>query len=119
MTLGTDTGEGLLEDNGAFGRAVRDREGRYWVAQKNAVKVYASNGDFVATVGRRGQGPLEFEFEFAEPIQVDASGMMHVMDLRLGRETIVRPDFTRYADQKSRGSSTKSRRFPGMGPVLV
>lgn len=116
-TLGTDKGEGFLEDNGAFGRVVRDREGRYWVAQKNAVKVYASNNDFVATVGRRGQGPLEFEF--TEPIRVDAAGMVHVIDSRLGRETIVRPDFTRHSDHTIVGQFNEIVPLPGDGNQYV
>ena len=117
VILGTDKGEGFLEDNGAFGRVVRDREGRYWVAQKNAVKVYATNGDFVATVGRRGQGPLEFEF--TEPIRVDSLGMVHVIDLRLGRETIVRPDFTRLSDHKVVGQFDEIAALPGPGNGYV
>lgn len=117
VILGADKGVGFLEDNGPFGSVVRDREGRYWVGQKNAVKVYAPNGEFVATVGRRGQGPLEFEF--AEPIQVDASGMVHVIDLRLGRVTIVRPDFTRDSDHKIEGQFDRIAALPGDGNQYV
>lgn len=117
-TLGTEKGDGFLEDRGpSLGRVVRDRQGRYWVAQRGAVKVYAPNGDFVATVGRPGQGPLEFEF--AEPIQVDASGMVHVIDVRLGRETIVRPDFTRHSDHKIEGQFSEIAAFPGDGNRYV
>lgn len=98
VTLGDGPGEGFLEDRGTLEYVVRDREGRYWVGQRGSIKVFAPDGRYLRAVGRRGQGPLEFEF--AQPHHVDSSGMVHVLDVRLGRETIVRPDFTREADRR-------------------
>lgn len=117
VTLGTDKGAGGLEDNGTLSSVVRDREGRYWVGQKTAIKVYAPSGDFVTTVGRRGEGPLEFDF--AEPIWVDSSGMVHVLDIRQGRETIVRPDFTMDSDHKVEGQFDQIAPLPGDGNQYV
>lgn len=96
VTLGSDSTEGFLEDRGALDYVVRDNVGRYWVGQRGGVKVYSPSGQFLQTVGSRGQGP--FEFEFAQPVAVDAEGMVRILDPRLGRETVVRSDFSLFSD---------------------
>ena len=110
-TLGNDSGPGFLEDNGTLDYLVRDRAGRYWVGQRGNIKVYAPDGKFLTTVGRRGQGPLEFEF--AQPVQVDSQGRVHVMDVRLRRETIIKPDFSWESDRRLAASFDDVAVLPG------
>ncbi len=61
-----------------MGRIVHDHRGRYWVGQAEEVKVFGPRGTFLATIGRGGDGPLEFRR--ATPIHLDAQGHVHVLD---------------------------------------
>lgn len=117
VTLGDEMGDGFLEDRGTLDYVVRDREGRYWVGQRGNIKVYAPDGKLLRVVGTRGQGPMEFEF--AQPVRVDASGMVHILDVRLGRETIVRPDFTRQSDRRIPVGFDAIAALPGEGDRYV
>jgi hypothetical protein len=72
--------------------AVRDSLGRYWVGQyKDMMKVFDAAGRYVATVGRRGEGPGEYDTPM--PIYTDTFGRVHVVDAGLPRETVVSPQF--------------------------
>ena len=94
--LGTDTVQGELEDRGTIQSVVRDRQGRYWAGQRTTIKVFAADGRFLRSVGRSGQGPMEFAF--AQPVHSDSTGV-HVVDPRLGRETVIGPDFSHRSDR--------------------
>lgn len=63
---------------------------RIWNSRSSGHIVYSAKGVYLATVGRRGQGPLEFSS--AGPIFVDSSGLIHLVDEGGFRETIVGPD---------------------------
>jgi hypothetical protein len=117
VTLGTDTVEGFLEDNGAIDYVVRDREGRYWVGQRTMVKVFAPDGSFHRSVGRRGQGPMEFAF--AQPVHVDSSGSVHIFDVRMGRETIIGADFSLQSDRTIPVALETMAPLPGDGHRYV
>jgi hypothetical protein len=117
VTLGTDGEQGLLEDNGTIEHVVHDGSGRFWVGQRGSVKVYNPNGKFVAQVGRLGKGPMEFEH--AQPSSIDRSGMVHILDLVLGRETIVRPDFALHGDRKFPQGFGAAEALPSDSPQYV
>jgi hypothetical protein len=117
VTLGTDSAQGFLEDNGSIDYVVQDRTARYWVGQRTTIKVFASDGRFLRTVGRRGQGPLEFEL--AQPLWVDSVGMVHVVDPRLGRETVIGPDFARQSDRTIPVAFDAVAPLPGEGHRYV
>ncbi len=90
--LGTVEDAGYLADRGTLGDIVRDHSGNYWVGQREEIKVFAPTGTFVATVGRAGQGPMEFAF--AQPMHTDALGRVHVFDNRQARVSVIQPDMT-------------------------
>ncbi len=117
VTLGADSGQGFLEDKGAIDYVVRDRVGRYWVGQRGGVKIYSASARFIRLVGSRGQGP--FEFEFAQPVAVDEAGMVRILDPRLGRETVVRSDFSLFSDASVPVGFSDAAWFPGQGSRYV
>ena len=88
--LGTDDGPGSL---GGTGTVVRDSKGRYYVVaarMTDEVKVFAPQGTYLRTIGRRGSGPGEFLHIWRMTIQDD---QLHVFDADNGRRTILRiPD---------------------------
>jgi hypothetical protein len=85
--IGDTSGPGAIEESRDV---VVDHAGRFWVGLIGAVKVFDQRGKFLATVGRPGEGPLEFNW--ARPRFVDKSGRVHVFD-RNNRVTIISPDF--------------------------
>ena len=96
VVLGDTTGEGFLEYTEAF---VRDSVGNYWLGQlSTGPKVFDADGSFLQEVGRRGQGPLEFQYSL--PIHTDSAGRVHIFDLGNGRETTVGSDFQWFADRR-------------------
>ena len=96
VVLGDTIGEGFLEYTEAF---VRDSVGNYWLGQLSAgPKVFDANGSFLQEVGRRGEGPLEFQYSL--PIHTDSAGRVHIFDLGNGRETTVDSDFQWFADRR-------------------
>ena len=115
--LGTDTVEGFLEDRGTIGNVVRDGEGRYWAGQRTTIKVFSPDGRYLRSVGRPGQGPMEFAF--AQPVQTDSAGNVHVFDPRLGRETIIGPDFNHRADRTIPVGFDGMASIPGEGHRYV
>lgn len=76
-TLGGDPlGPGYL---GEMEHVVRDGRGNYWVGQNEGwVKVFDPDGAFLGTVGRSGEGPMEFGWP--RPMHADASARVHVFD---------------------------------------
>lgn len=85
LTLGETDGPGFLEETYDL---VQDSLGRYWVGQRGGIKVFDPRGQFIATVGRTGQGPLEFST--ARPMFTGPDGSVHIIDPGNGRRTIVR-----------------------------
>lgn len=87
-TLGTIEGPGSLAGEPA---AVRlDRLGRYWVVGAQVgVLVFESHGRRVHRVGRRGQGPGEFEYP-AEAIPISGDSVVVLDGNR--RATVIAPD---------------------------
>ncbi len=115
--LGTLDGPGYLEDNGPLDHVVRDGLGRYWVGQRGGVKIFSGTGQFVARVGRRGQGPMEFDF--AQPVYLDSTGLMHLADVRMGRETLVTPELTLHSDRRLVDGFDGIAPLPGLGGRYV
>jgi len=99
VTLGDTTGPGTLNNLGAG--VVRDASGRYWVGQVNCIKIFDRNGKFLATIGRSGQGPMEFGT--ARPLLVDSSGRVHVFDRSNMRVTVIGPDLSHVTDYLAPG----------------
>ena len=91
LTLGdtavTSRGPAALESAHSV---ARDGAGNYWIAQVNSLKVFDAHGNFVADVGRAGQGPGEFE-TYPGPVFGDRDGNVHVVDNRNRRESIFSP----------------------------
>jgi len=86
--LGSDElGPGFLTDDGTMDNVVRDSLGNYWVGQGEQIKVFDREGSFLRTVGRRGNGPMEFRR--AEPMHADAFGRVHIIDTSENRRISV------------------------------
>ena len=115
--LGTDTLQGELEDRGTIRSVVRDRQGRFWAGQRTTIKVFAPDGRYLRSVGRSGQGPMEFAF--AQPVHSDSTGSIHVVDPRLGRETIIGPDFSHRSDRTMPVHFDGVAMVPGAGHQYV
>ena len=76
-----------------------DDSGNYWVGQQQegVVKVWDAEGRFVRQVGRSGDGPMEFHRP--APVRTDSEGRVHIVDLDIGRETVVNTDFSYSSDR--------------------
>jgi len=61
-----------------------------WVLDRHQVSSFDHNGNLVESFGREGTGPGEFLG--ASHFSIDS--LIHVHDVRLGRETVFRPDGT-------------------------
>lgn len=91
--LGSDElGPGFLSDDGTMENVVRDSLGNYWVGQGEQIKVFDREGAFLRAVGRRGDGPMEFDR--AAPMHADASGRVHVFDTGNLRISLIDEAFT-------------------------
>ncbi len=98
-SLGSDElGPGYLVDRGTMQNLVRDGRGNYWVGQNEEIKVFDPDGAFVRTVGRRGDGPMEFGR--AAPMHADASGRVHVLDTDNLRISLIDEAFTLVEEKK-------------------
>jgi hypothetical protein len=88
VTLGNSDGPGSLP--GMIQAIAVDGRGRYWIiANPEMPSVYDASGRFVATVGRRGSGPGEFQIPLdAAPVPGDS---MLVLD-GAGRATVFDPE---------------------------
>ena len=75
---------------------VQDRLGRYWVGQSDEIALFAANGRFLTTIGREGQGPLEFLR--AHPFHVDSWNRVHVLDTGNMRVSVIREDLSLFED---------------------
>lgn len=87
VRLGTVDGPGYLTPRGGIEAVVRDHSGNYWVGQGEWINLYSPSGGFLATVGREGEGPLEFRY--ARPFHVDAAGQVHIYDITNLRVSVV------------------------------
>lgn len=96
VALGDTTGPGYVN----WSRyATVDDSGNYWVGmpQESIVKVWDAEGRFLRQVGRSGDGPMEFHRP--APVRTDSAGRVHIVDLDIGRETIVNADFSYSSDR--------------------
>jgi hypothetical protein len=96
-TLGDTTIAGSLT---YVSSATLDSAGRYWLGQKGHMKVFASSGEHVRSVGHAGAGPMEFQDPM--PVHTDVAGRVHVIDRTNARESIIAPDYSLVADGPSR-----------------
>ena len=83
---------GFLADAGTMEDIVRDSLGNYWVGQNEEIKVFDPEGTFLKTVGRRGEGPMEFDRP--APMHTDAQGRVHVFDNGNLRISVIDEDLT-------------------------
>ena len=96
VALGDTAGPGYIN----WSRYVTvDDSGNYWVGQQQegVVKVWDGEGRFLRQIGRRGDGPMEFQRP--APVRTDSEGRVHVFDLDIGRETVVNADFSYHSDR--------------------
>lgn len=89
LSVGQGDGEGFLVPHGEL---LQDRSGQYWALQRAGPKVFAVDGSYVGTVGRRGAGPEEFNDVSAA--FVDSSGLIHVFDAGNLRESVLGEDLS-------------------------
>ena len=87
---GPEPGPGFLTGASTISDIVRDAQGRYWIGQDTEIKVFGPDGEFVTTVGRVGEGPMEFGR--VHPFHLDSEGHVHVYDL-LKRISVIGEDF--------------------------
>ena len=93
VRLGAEGGDpGLLVGVAGMLSVARDTGDRYWVGQADQIAVFESNGTFAATVGRSGQGPLEFARVRA--FSVDDRNRVHVVDNGNRRISVIEQDFS-------------------------
>jgi hypothetical protein len=59
------------------------------------------------------------EFAFAQPVHADANGSVHVVDPRLGRETVIGPDFSHRSDRTMPVAFDGVAMVPGTGHRYV
>lgn len=94
--LGSDAlGPGYLVE---MASVVRDAQGNFWVGQNEEIKVFDADGAFLRTVGRQGDGPMEFGR--AAPMHVDAAGRVHVFDTGNLRVSVIDQDWTLAGEKK-------------------
>jgi hypothetical protein len=90
VTLGDAEGPGLI---GGISAIARLADGRYVLSaegENDLIKVFASDGTFLQSVGGRGQGPGEFGYiRFLKPSGND----LHVIDLSPRRQTVFSAGF--------------------------
>lgn len=70
-----------------------DASGRLWVGQRDSYKLFDAKGNLVSTLGRAGQGPLEFG-SYPGPVYVGPEGNVHIVDLTNARESVFGTDLT-------------------------
>lgn len=116
VTIGDTIGEGYVE---ATRRIVRDSTGRYWLSQRDRLKVFDADGTYIRQVGRPGQGPMEFLSP--QPVHVDANGYVHILDVENGRETVVSHEFQHVMDHRlpSQGVFQDVAPLPGSHRYVV
>lgn len=90
LVLGDEEGPGVLEDDVV--RVRRDSRGRYYLmgSFSQSVQVFRPDGGYVATVGRKGQGPGEFR-GIADMV-VDEGDTLYAFDLMNGTLSVFDPD---------------------------
>lgn len=114
---------GSLDGPDAFGRvmdATLDRSGRLLVADdlNHRIAVFGRDGRFVASVGRKGRGPGEFESPWL--VVADARDSIFVWDMGLSRISVFGPDLRfRRSFATSPQWSVTSLRFLPDGRLLV
>ena len=89
--IGSVAGPGFISGRGGEDQIVRDGAGNYWISQREHMNVYGPGGEFIRTVGREGEGPMEFQY--ARPFHADAAGHIHIWDHLNLRVSVVTPDF--------------------------
>jgi hypothetical protein len=90
-TFGTDSGDGMVESSGSV--VSQDSRGRFYVVGNypTEVKVYDSNGRFLRTIGRSGEGPGEF-MGIAKVIATPGDSLV-VLDQVQARYSILDPHY--------------------------
>lgn len=100
VEMGVREGPGSLA--GMPRRVREDGRGRYWILSPGEPPmVFGSGGGYLATIGRRGEGPGEF-LQPADAIPLPGDSML-VVDNALARATVIGPDL----------SASRSIRLPG------
>ena len=100
VRIGSVAGPGFI--SGQADQVVRDGSGNFWIGDGGYMNVYGPGGEFMRTVGREGEGPMEFQWAY--PFHADAVGNMHVLDPRNLRVTIVSPAFALVDEQPLSGA---------------
>lgn len=100
VTLGDSTGRGILGNPAS----VASLESGEWVVldhhEASVLKLYAADGRFLRTLGRKGQGPGEFEY--AGMVSPRSGDTLDVVDIDLLRITTL----------TARGQLQRTRRVP-------
>lgn len=71
----------------------QDRHGFFYVTgegRREAVTVFSQTGSLLRTIGRAGEGPLEFRW--AGHLAMQAGDTLHIIDVALHRRTLLSPD---------------------------
>jgi len=112
VTLGNKDGEGILYQQSVI---ASDRRGRYYVSSNTdpTIVVFDGAGRFIRKIGRRGQGPGEFQ---ARPFIYFADDTLYAADI--GRITIFAPDY-KLVRTIPLGTSGSSLAFLGDGTFVI
>ncbi len=91
VVLGAVDGPGIIES--MYSTAVRDSRGRYYVVgpYSSVIKVFAAQGEYLTTIGRRGTGPGEYHG--IGSVVVGPKDSLFVFDQELRRFTVLTPDY--------------------------
>lgn len=92
VSLGAGDGPGMLDWRGGQAFAAIDSRGLIYLRGyfSTEIKVYSSEGKYLATIGREGEGPGEFRGVMG--LAVDASDSLFVFDSRNMRLSVFGPD---------------------------
>jgi hypothetical protein len=110
--LGDTAGPGGIDDHAV--EIITDSRGRYLVSHSRSgtIKVFTPAGRFVSTIGRRGQGPGEYEDISA--VIVGPDDTLFVTDARLNRISVLSPHhrFIRSVRTEIRPAGRNTIRLP-------
>lgn len=89
VRIGQADGPGII--TGIPNAVTRDSAGRYWILDPvGGPQVFLSNGLFLGTIGREGDGPGEFR-NLVDAVALPGDSVL-LLDLSLRRATVIGPD---------------------------
>ena len=64
VRIGSVAGPGFISGQAGLDQVVRDGSGNFWIGDGGYMNLYGPGGEFIRTVGREGEGPMEFQWAY-------------------------------------------------------